>query len=88
VKGYRFHMKDKDNKSVAQNSGVRYEGIDEAMRKRTQFYGQIEEIWELDYGHNLRITAFRCHWVNPKMVTVDNYGLTTVNLKINNYKDD
>jgi hypothetical protein len=88
VKGYRFHTKDKDNKSAAQNNDVRYEGIDKATRKRTQFYGQIEEIWELDYGHNLRITAFRCHWVNPKTVTVDNYELTTMNLKSTGYKDD
>jgi len=27
VKGYRFHMKEKDKKSAAQNNGVRYEGV-------------------------------------------------------------
>ena len=31
VNGYRFHTKEKDKKSVAQNGGVRYEGIDKSM---------------------------------------------------------
>jgi hypothetical protein len=39
VAGYRFHMKAKDKKSTAQNSGVQYEGIDESTNKRTQYYG-------------------------------------------------
>ena len=30
VQGYRFHMKDKDKKSSAQNCGVRYEGEEES----------------------------------------------------------
>ena len=88
VKGYRFHTKEKDKKSAAQNSGVRYEGVDKATNSRTQYYGQVEEIWELDYGKDVRVTVFRCHWVNPKAVVVDNYGLTTVNLKSTGYKDD
>jgi len=76
VKGYRFHTKDKDKKSAAQNSDVRYEGVDEATNSMTQYYGQV------------RVTVFQCHWVNPKAVVVDNYGLTIVNLKSTNYKDD
>jgi plastocyanin domain-containing protein len=46
-------MKEKDKKSVAQNNRVRYEGIDEATRETKTHYGQIEEIWELDYGSDL-----------------------------------
>ena len=53
INGYRFHMKEKDKRSAAQNSGVRYEGIDEATRETKMYYGQIEEIWELDYGSEL-----------------------------------
>jgi uncharacterized protein YjaZ len=44
INGYRFHTKKKDKKSIAQNSGVRYEGIDDSMGKRRQYYGQVEEI--------------------------------------------
>jgi hypothetical protein len=60
IKGYKFHTKDKDKKSVAQNCGVRCVAIDPSMNKRTQYYGQVEEIWELDYGCNVCITVFRC----------------------------
>jgi hypothetical protein len=55
-----FHTKDKDKKSTAQNCGDRCVAIDPSMNKRTQYYGQVEEIWELDYGCNVRITVFWC----------------------------
>ena len=38
---YRFHTKEKDKKSTEQNSGVRYEGIDEATRDTKAYFGQI-----------------------------------------------
>ena len=60
INGYRFHTKEKDKKSTAQNSGVLYEGIDESTGKRRQYYGLVEEIWELDYGDELQIPIFRC----------------------------
>jgi hypothetical protein len=43
-------MKEKDKKSAAQNCGVRYEGIDMPIGQTRQYYGHVEEIWELDYG--------------------------------------
>jgi hypothetical protein len=52
------------------------------------YYGQIEEIWELDYGGDLQIPIFRCQWVKPKAVVVDDYGLTTVELQSVGFKDD
>jgi hypothetical protein len=60
INGYRFHMKEKDKKSTAHNCGVRYEAINEAAGKMKTYYGQIEEIWELDYGGDLQISIFRC----------------------------
>ena len=53
INGYRFHMKEKDKKSVTHNSGVRYEGIDKSMGEIRTYFRQIEEIWELDYGGDL-----------------------------------
>jgi len=88
INGYRFHTKQMDGKSAAQNSGVRYEGIDEATGETKTYYGQIEEIWELDYGGELQIPIFRCQWVKPKAIVVDEYGLTTVELQSVGYKDD
>ena len=41
INGYRFHTKEKDKKSTEQNSGVRYEGIDEATRDTKAYFGQI-----------------------------------------------
>jgi hypothetical protein len=39
INGYMFHTKEKDKKSVAQNSGVRYEGIDESTRQTKTYFG-------------------------------------------------
>jgi hypothetical protein len=88
INEYRFHTTEKDKKSAAQNSGVRYEGIDEATGNTMTYYGQIEEIWELDYGGELQIPIFKCQRVKPKAVVLDDYGLTTVELDNIGYKDD
>jgi hypothetical protein len=55
-----FHTKEKNKKSAAQNNSARYEGIDESTGQRRQYYGVVEDIWELDYNSNLQITVFRC----------------------------
>jgi len=47
INGYRFHMKEKDKKSAAHNSGVQYEGIDEDTWETKIYYGQIGEVWGL-----------------------------------------
>ena len=89
INGYTFYTIEKDSKSVAyKNSGVRIEAIDTSGQTVT-YYGFIEEIWELDYGANIRIPVFRCQWVkHPQGVAVDNYGLTLVDLANVGYKDD
>ena len=46
-------MKEKVKKSTAQNRGVRYEGINEATGDNKAYFGQIKQIWELDYGGEL-----------------------------------
>src|SRR3990170_3049771 len=55
------------------------------------YYGYIEEIWELDYGHDLKVPLFRCKWVNLTRggVQVDpHYGMTTVDLNNLGYTDE
>ena len=52
IKGYTFYTKDKDKKSVAQNSGVRIEALD-PQGQNTTYYRIIKDIWELDYGPRL-----------------------------------
>ena len=39
INGYMFHTKEKDKKSAKQNSGVRYEGIDESMGQTKTYFG-------------------------------------------------
>jgi hypothetical protein len=55
IHGYTFYTMTQDKKSVYQNSGVRVRVVvddsnddDDDMETDT-YYGQIEEIWELDY---------------------------------------
>ena len=58
------------------------------MGQTKTYFGQIEEIWELDYSGDLQLAVFWCQWVKPKGVVVDDCGLTTVELQSVGYKDD
>jgi hypothetical protein len=49
INGYTYYTKEKDKKSIAQNSGIYIEAIDPQGLKTT-YYGYIHDIWELDYG--------------------------------------
>jgi hypothetical protein len=80
--------KKKDRRRVAQNSGIRIKAFDPLGVKIT-YYGYIHDIWELYYGARLQISVFKCQWVkHPNGVNVDNYGLTLVDLKNVDHKDD
>jgi hypothetical protein len=60
INWYTYYTKAKDNKSVTyQNSGVCIDAIDKSGNNIT-YYGFIEEIWELDYGENIRFPVFWC----------------------------
>ena len=86
INGYTFYTRHQNEKSSYQNSGVRVENYDgDSM---TPYYGQIEEIWELEYGA-FQIAFFRCSWVNLKKgVVKDKYGFTSVDLKSLGYRAD
>jgi hypothetical protein len=84
-----FYMIAQDKKSTNQNSGVRFDAIDNNGQKDT-YYGYIEEIWELDYGPNFKIPLFWCKWIKLAGggVQVDQkYGMTTVDLNNLAYRD-
>jgi hypothetical protein len=56
---------------------------------KTTYYEYIQDIWELNYETRLQIPIFKCQWVkHPNGVSVDNYGLTLVDLKNVGHKDD
>jgi hypothetical protein len=56
---------------------------------KTTYYRYIQDIWELDYGVRLQIPVFKCERVkHSNGVSVDNYGMTLVDLKNVGHKDD
>jgi hypothetical protein len=78
----------KDRRSVAQNSGICIEAFD-PLRVKITYYGYIQNIWELDYGARLQIPVFKCELgKHPNCVSMDNYGLTLVDLKNLGHKDN
>nr|XP_015624405.1 uncharacterized protein LOC107279985 [Oryza sativa Japonica Group] len=88
INGYSFSTRARDNKTCTQNSGVHVEAIDEAGEKQS-YFGFIEEIWEIDYGHTMQFPIFKCQWVKyPNGVNVDKFGLTVVDLASVGHKDD
>ena len=73
ISGFTFYTKSKDQKILAQNSGVRCEALDSETGEETTYFGFVEDIWELYYG-TFQIPVFQCQWVEDKHVTVDNMG--------------
>jgi hypothetical protein len=59
INGYTYYTHTKDSTCVNQNSGVRIEALD-ALGRKIPFFGIIDDIWELDYGMNIRFTVFQC----------------------------
>jgi calcineurin-like phosphoesterase family protein len=53
------------------------------------YYGQIEEIWELDYV-GLKVSLFRCRWVTngKRAVSKEKYGYVSVDLRVFGYKNE
>jgi hypothetical protein len=88
INGYTYYIKEKDRRSVAQNSGIRIEAF-EPLGVKTTYYGYIQDIWKFDYDTRLQIPVFKCQCVkHPNGVSMDNYGLTLVDLKNVGHKDD
>ena len=59
INGNTFYTITQDKKSTNQNSGVRFDAINNKGQNDT-YYGYIEEIWELDYGPSFKVPLFRC----------------------------
>jgi hypothetical protein len=61
----------------------------DSMRQKNAYYGNIEEIWELNYGMSVQILIFKCQWVkHPHGVEIDDYGFTIVDLTNVGRKDE
>jgi hypothetical protein len=67
-------------------SGVRVDAYDITGQDKNMYYGQIQEIWELDF-HSFKIPLLRCNWVDAiKGVVQDMYGFISIDLNRQGYK--
>jgi hypothetical protein len=63
INGYTFYTERQDKKSTYQNSGVCVDAYDVMDEDKNMYYGQIQEIWELDF-HGFHIPLFCCNWID------------------------
>jgi hypothetical protein len=91
---YTFYIMFQDKKSVYQNSGVRVWAVvddshDNDDTEIDTYYGQIEEIWELDYV-GLNVALFQCRWVTngKRVVSKDKYDYVSVVIRVFGYKNE
>ena len=88
INGYTFYTMAQDAKSIYQNSGVRVRAVDSEDKEIETYYGQIEEIWQLDYV-GLKVDLFKCRWVvNGRAVSKDKYGFVSVDLRVFGYTSE
>jgi hypothetical protein len=64
---------------------VRIEALDGVGRK-IQYFGIIKDIWELNYGRDIKVVLFRCRWI--KQHQFNEIGLRVVDLQNVGYQDD
>jgi hypothetical protein len=94
INGYTFYTMSQDKKSIYQNSGVRVRAVvndshDDDDTVTNTYYGQIEEIRELDYV-GLNVALFQCRWVTngKRAVSKDKYGYVSVDVRVFGYKNE
>jgi hypothetical protein len=95
INEYTFYTMTQDKRRVYQNSGVRVRAVVDDSHNHDDdtetdtYYGQVEEIWELDYI-GLKLALFRCRWVTNgnKAVSKDKYGYVSVDLRVFGYKNE
>jgi hypothetical protein len=88
INGYMFCTEQQDKKSTYQNSGVCVDAYDAMSQDKNMYYGQIQEIWELDFA-GFMIPLFYCNWVDGiKGVAQDKYGFISVDLNRQGYKSE
>ena len=71
INGNMFYTKDRDQRTMYQNSSVRIESLSAGKNpKKEVYYGTIQKIWELDYV-KIKVSLFKCKWVALSEVKVD-----------------
>jgi hypothetical protein len=63
INRYTFYTEQQDKKSTYQNSDIRVDVYDATSQDKNMYYGQIQEIWELNF-HGFKIPLFCCNSVD------------------------
>jgi hypothetical protein len=88
INGYTFYTEQQDIKSTYQNSGVCVDTYHVTGQDKSMYYGQIQEIWKLDF-HGFKIPLSRCNWVDAiNDVIKDKYEFISVDLNRQGYKSE
>ncbi|KAF7841814.1 hypothetical protein G2W53_004112 [Senna tora] len=78
-----FHTKDRALRRKTQNSGVLVKG--DVSDTEKEYYGVLEDVYELNYIENQKVYLFKCHWWDiahfERGYKVDKYGFVSVNTK-------
>jgi hypothetical protein len=62
------------------------DAYDATVQDKNKYYGQIQEIWELDF-QCFKIPLFYCNWVDAiRDIVQDKYGFISVDLNHQGYK--
>jgi hypothetical protein len=71
-----------------QNSDLRVDAYDAMGQDKNLYYGQIQEIWDLDF-HDFKILLFHCNWVDAiRGVAQGKYVFISVDLNHQGYKSE
>nr|GEV82066.1 hypothetical protein [Tanacetum cinerariifolium] len=85
VKGYRLHIKSRDDRCKTQNSGVSLTALTPSFASsrdknpvlgNVEYYGRVIEIIELDYWSKFKVILFHCEWYQVEKCEL---GLSCVN---------
>jgi hypothetical protein len=87
INGCTFYT-EQDKKSTYQNDGVHVDAYDATSQDKIMYYGQIQEILNVDF-YSFKIPLFCCNWDDGiKRVVQDKYVFISVDLNRQGYKSE
>lgn len=88
VNGYYFDTNQGHRSKSSYNSGVCLRGNAYGDANQNDYYGVLEEIWELSYKHH-KVVLFKCYWFDTRSMQVHpKIGMVQIKHKSRAYKED
>ena len=82
VNGFRFHTNARAMGKKTQNNGVLVRG--DCSDAEKEYYGELQDIYELSYLGNRKVYLFKCHWWDMAHkgtgYKIDKFGFTYINI--------